>query len=240
MLLLPEGYDNVVDPIPETLEAFDELDPYIDGGSLQEHLTRQASLARRIAPDLVGVSVASRTHEVTFTLVATDEVTATLDAVQYLTSGPCVEALDNAQGVVTDSDDLFAEHRWHALGKATAAAGVCSTLTFPIIEGGRVVGTVNLYGRTKDAFNDRHELLAAVFDAWAPAAVTNADLSFSTRKLAQDAPNRLRDEAVIDTATGIIAALREIDVGSARNRLEDAARRAGVHVSRLARAIVRL
>jgi GAF domain-containing protein len=229
-----------VDPIPETLEAFDELDPYIDDGSLQEQLTRQAALARTIAPDLVGVSLASRVHEVTFTLVATDDAAATLDAVQYLTSGPCVEALDDAQGVMTDSDDLFAEDRWHALGKASAAAGVCSTLTFPILQGGRVVGTVNLYGRTNDAFSDKHEPLAAVFDAWAPAAVTNADLSFSTRKLAQDAPNRLRDEAVIDTATGIIAALREIDVDSARTRLEDAARRAGVHVSRLARAIVRL
>jgi GAF domain-containing protein len=230
----------VVDPIPETLEAFGELEPYLDEGDLQEQLTRQASLARAIAPDLMGLSVASRPHEVTFTLVATDDATATLDAVQYLTSGPCVEALDEAQGVSTDAEDLLAEDRWQALSKATAAAGVCSTLTFPILERGRVVGTVNLYGRTSDAFDDKHELLAAVFDAWAPAAVTNADLSFTTRRLAEEAPDRLRDQTMIDTATGIIAAARGIDVDSARNRLEDAARRAGVHVSRLARAIVRL
>jgi GAF domain-containing protein len=229
-----------VDPIPETLEAFDELDPYIDDGSLQEQLTRQAALARTIAPDLVGVSLASRVHEVTFTLVATDDAAATLDAVQYLTSGPCVEALDDAQGVMTDAEDLLAEDRWHALGKATAAAGVRSTLTFPIVDDGRVVGTVNLYGRTHDAFNAKHEPLAAVFEAWAPAAVTNADLSFTTRKLAEQAPQQLRDDALIDTATGIIAAVRGIDVDSARARLEDAARRAGVHVSRLAGAIVRL
>jgi GAF domain-containing protein len=229
-----------VDPIPETLEALGELEPYLDDGSLHEQLTRQASLARAIAPALVGVSVASRAHEVTFTLVATDDDTATLDAVQYLTSGPCVEALDDAQGVATDARDLLAEDRWWALGQATAAAGVRSTLTFPIVEDGRVVGTVNLYGRTSDAFEDKHELLAAVFDAWAPAAVTNADLSFTTRRLAEEAPDRLRDDAMIDTATGIIAAARGIDVDSARNRLEDAARRAGVPVSRLARAIVRL
>lgn len=54
-----------MEPIPETLEAIGALDPYLDDGSLWEQLTR----------------------------VASDEVTAALDGVQYLTAGPCVDGL---------------------------------------------------------------------------------------------------------------------------------------------------
>lgn len=225
-------------PIPETLEALAELDAYLDDGTLLDGLRSQAELARRVAPELVGVSVASREDGLTFTLVATDEQTAALDGVQYLTSGPCVEALVDGQGIATTADDLFSEPRWQALARASAAAGVGSTLTFPIVVAGEVTGTVNLYGRTEDAFEGRHALLAAVFEAWAPGAVTNADLSFSTRRAAEQAPARLREDAIIDAATGIVAAWREITVDEAREPLEDAAARAGLPLVALARMVL--
>jgi hypothetical protein len=118
---------------------------------------------------------------------------------------------------------------------------VHSTLTLPVAgPGGDVVATVNLYGSSADTFVGRHQQLADVFGAWAPGAVTNADLSFSTRRAAEQAPDRLEQLALLDTATGIIAAVREIPVTEARWQLEDAARRAGVPVTRLARVIVGL
>ena len=42
----------------------------------------------------------------------------------------------------------------------------------------------------------------------AAEAVSNADLSFSTRLEAAAAPDRLRDRIAIDTAVGLLAALR--------------------------------
>src|SRR5829696_2117649 len=166
--------------IPETVEALDELDMSPDDDDLGAGLKRVADRARRIAPELVGVSIASGARGVTFTLVATDEDIASLDAVQYLTSGPCVEALDDGQGIATTSEGLFSEPRWRALARASAAAGVSSTLTLPVME---------------DAFDGRHGVLAEVFNAWAPGAVTNADLEFSTRRQAERAPEDLRDDA---------------------------------------------
>lgn len=228
-------------PIPETLEALAELDAYLDDGTLLDGLVEQASRAQRVAPDLVGVSVAPRAHGLTFTLVATDEETAALDAVQYLTGGPCVQVAEDGNGLVTTSDDLFDEPRWQAFAQASAAAGVRSTLTFPIVAGGEVIGTVNLYGRSEGAFaGPRREMLAAVFQAWAPGAVANADLSFSTRRAAEQAPARLRDDAVIEAATGIVAASRDVTVIEAREQLENAAARAGVPLGSLARVIVDL
>ncbi|MGZ5398385.1 MAG: GAF and ANTAR domain-containing protein [Nocardioides sp.] len=227
-----------MEPIPETLEAIDELDPYLDDGSLLEQITRMAVEAAVIAPDLVGVSVAAQAHGVTFTLVATDEVTAALDGVQYLASGPCVDGLAEEQGVATTTQDLLSEPRWQAFGRAGAAAGVRSTLTFPIVNEGNVVGTVNIYGGSDDAFTGRHEQLAMVFGAWAPGAVANADLSFSTRRVAESAPELLRDQAQVDAATGILAAARNVDVETAKEHLMDAAQRAGVPLVKLAQAVL--
>jgi hypothetical protein len=229
-----------VEPIPETLVALDELDSYIDDVDLVEHLTATADRARAITPGLVGVSIASREHDVTFTLVATDEEIATLDAVQYVVTGPCVAAMDLGRGLASSPEGLLSEHEWQDFARASAAAGIHSTLTLPVMQSGDVVATVNLYGDAADTFQDKHSELATTFGAWAPGAVTNADLSFSTRKLAQQAPVQLVERAWLDTATGVIAAQRDIPVHEARAQLEDAALRAGVPVVRLARVVLGL
>ena len=229
-----------MEPIPETLEALDELDAFTDDAGLAGRLTAAADRARDIAPGLVGVSIASREHDVTFTLVATDAEVATLDSVQYLASGPCVDAIVMGHGIASSSGGLLSESRWQDFARASAAAGVHSTLTFPVLLDGEVIATVNLYGSAADTFVDRHDRLAVAMGAWAPGTVTNADLSFSTRALAQEAPGQLRDAAVLETATGVVAAQRDISLVEARAHLEDAARRAGIPVVRLARVVVGL
>ncbi|WP_416957446.1 ANTAR domain-containing protein [Nocardioides sp. T5] len=232
-----------MEPIAETLEALGELDTYIDGGpddDLAQRLTATADHARDIAPGLVGVSIASRELDLTFTLVATDQEVATLDAVQYLASGPCVDAIEMGHGIASSAGGLLSESRWQDFARASAAAGVHSTLTFPVVVDGDVIATVNLYGDAADTFVDRHARLAAAFGAWAPGAVTNADLTFSTRGLAEQAPAQLQERAWLDSATGVVAAQRGITVTEARAHLEDAARRAGVPVVRLARVVLGL
>ena len=229
-----------MEPIPQTLEAIDELDPAFDDGTLLDQLTRLAERARGVVPDLVGVSIASHEHGVTFTLQATDEEIARLDGVQYLGSGPCVDAFHAGQGLATTAADLMDEGRWQTFAQATAAAGVRSTLTFPVLHRGQVIGTVNLYAASDDAFADKHDALAGVFGAWAPGAVANADLSFSTRHRAEQAPEQLRQQALLDTAAGIVAVDHDLTVEEARERLFDAAHRAGVPLESLARTIVEL
>jgi len=229
-----------MEPIPQTLEAINELDPFVDDGDLLEQLIGMGDRARAVAPDCVGVSVASREQGVTFTLVATSDETAALDGIQYLTGGPCVDAVEAEQGLATTLDDLLSEPRWQALGQASAAAGIRSTLTFPVLRNGEVVGSVNLYGASDDAFDGKHQELAQVFGGWAPGAVANADLSFSTRSVAEQAPEQIRADARVEVATGILAAASGLDVEEAAKRLRDAAQRAGVTVSRLAEAIITL
>lgn len=228
-----------MEPIPETLEALDELDASLDEATLLDQLLETSHRARQLVPGLVGVSIASRQHGLTFTVVATSAEIAALDAVQYLASGPCVDAIDLGHGIATP-DGLLNETRWQEFAQASAAGGVHSTLTLPIVSGGAVVSTVNLYGHADATFNDQHHVLADVFGAWAPGAVSNADLSFSTRTAAERAPLQLRDAATVDAATGILAAQRNVTVTQAREHLEDASSRAGVPVITLAKVVLHL
>jgi hypothetical protein len=101
-----------------------------------------------------------------------------------------------------------------------------------------VVGTINLYAASRRAFVGHHDALAEVFGAWAAGAIANADLSFTTRKAAQAAPQQLQDQHLIDVATGIVAAQLGVDVEIASARLHDAAVRAGATLVELARTIV--
>jgi hypothetical protein len=106
------------------------------------------------------------------------------------------------------------------------------------MNGDTATGSVNLYGASPDAFKGQHEAIAAIFEAWAPGAVTNADMSFRTRQEAEQAPRRVAEQARVDTATGIIAGRSGIDVASARERLTEAAQRAGVTDVQLADAVI--
>lgn len=71
-------------------------------------------------------------------------------------------------------------------------------------------------------------------------AVANADLSFSTRRVAEQAPKHLRDQARVDVACGIAAALQDIDVESALDRLKGAAQRAGIPMNRVGDIVITL
>jgi GAF domain-containing protein len=226
-----------MEPIPETVEAVDELGPAYDEGDLLADLTDLASRAREMVPDLVGVSIAGFDHGLTFTLVATASDVAALDAVQYVAGGPCVEGA-HAEEVMEHQADALDEEEWRLFAEATAERAVRSTLTLPVLRDGSVIGTVNLYAASPRAFVGHHEQLAEVFGGWAAGAVANADLSFTTRKEAEQAPQRLADQHLIDVATGIVAAHLGIDVETARARLRDAASRAGVTLLHVAAEIV--
>jgi GAF domain-containing protein len=229
-----------VEPIPETTEVDEEFGPFADEDLLQQ-LRDRSRQVRALVPDCVGITLASRVHDVTLTLVATSVEIAVLDAVQYLSGGPCVDALDADRVMVFPAgDDVLDEEQWHDFALATAAASIRSTLTLPVITGGEVTGTINLYSASKRGFDGLHEEIARIFDAWAPGAVTNADLTFSTRKVAEQAPRQLREDLTIVAAVGILAGRHPGDLDEARGMLRDAALRAGVREVELAATIIEI
>ncbi|WP_028642377.1 GAF domain-containing protein [Nocardioides sp. URHA0020] len=225
-----------MEPVPETIAAFDELDPAAEA-ELRTSLTRAGQQVRALVPDCIGLSIATVEYGVTFTLVASAVDIAVLDAMQYLAGGPCVDALASTDPLEAQAED-FAEQDWQLFAQATAAKGVQSTLTLPILVGDRVIGSVNLYAASRRAFGGLHDQLAEIFGAWAGGAVTNADLSFDTRRLATEAPGHLKDSSKISTAVGVICAQLDVDEEQARRLLRDAAACAGASELRVAEALL--
>jgi hypothetical protein len=229
-----------LEPLPETDRALAGLAGF-GGGPFGDELMVRAEQVEEVVPNLVGLSVAALREGLTFTLAATEEHIALLDAVQYIFGGPCVDAAlqgsrvhggDNAEG-------LLNEQRWAQFARASAARGVMSTLSLPVQDEGRVVGSVNLYAATPDAFRGKESRVAAIMGAWAPGAVLNADLPFSTREAARLAPQRLEDLSVLDQAAGIVMAAQDVDEARAREIIADAARQAGQDQLSVAREVIR-
>lgn len=230
-----------MEPIPETTEAIEEYGPFTEGGStLLDDLRNRARQVRAIVPDCVGLSLASIADGVTFTLVASPSEIAMLDALQYVGNGSWVDAAEAERVLEDPHEQMLDEVGWQLFAQGTAAAAVASTLSLPIIVAGRVVGSVNLYAASNRAFTGHHEELARVFDAWAPGAVTNADLSFTTRRTAEQAPHHLHANYRVEVASGILAAREVLDLPVARERLRDAAQSAGVPLAALAETLIEL
>jgi len=229
-----------MEPIPETVAAIEELGPFAADVDLADRLREMGRQVEELVPDCVGLSVASPEHGITFTLVAPDAKIALLDALASQDPG----ALGEPGGPGRDAGgawaDSLAARAWQLLAQGSAAPAVASSLTLPIVSGERTVGTVHLYGGSGNAFGGHHEQLAAIVGAWAPGAVTNADLSFSTRRAAEDAPALLAQQGTVGMAARALATYLRTDLGTARAQLDRAPRRAGITVAQLAEAIVRL
>ncbi|WP_299055813.1 GAF and ANTAR domain-containing protein [uncultured Nocardioides sp.] len=226
-------------PIDESVRAAGDLgaaDPDLD---LLGYLGDVADLVESVVPECVGMSVAWFDLGVSFTLVASDVATAALDAVQYLDGGPCVEVDTGGQPFGTRMDSPLNEDRWLLFSRAAAARGVASTLTVPLLNDARtVVGTVNLYAATPDAFDGHHDAVAVIVGGHAADAVRNADLSFSTLATSQQAPARLEAERVVARAAEVLAARMDVELEDAAESLRRAAHRAGVDVEDVARMVL--
>lgn len=230
-----------MEPIPESIEAVDEFGPFSYDGDLLEELKAKAAAVLEIVPDCVGLSLAVIADGFTLTLVASGEEVAVLDAIQYLAGGPCVDGAKGDRVLESSADsDVTDELGWQLFARASAASSVLSTLTLPVLVDDRVAGSVNLYAASANAFTGHHEEIARIFDAWAPGAVTNADLSFTTRRTAEEAPRQLHAAYRAEVAASIVAVREGLDMDEARVRLREAARRAGVDVAQLAETLIAL
>jgi hypothetical protein len=224
-------------PVAETREAFDWLGSSGDD-SLEASLMRMSRRVRTIAPECVAMSLSVVDGDLTFTVEHDRPGAALLDAVQYLDGGPCLQAMDDNEIRATANLSLD-EGIWQLFARAQSITGISSTLSLPILGDSRqVIGGVNLYGATPDAFVGHHDALATACGAWAAGAVTNADMGFASRVRAAATPGRLLDSADVDLAIGLVAEVSDLSLDEAGSRIRTAAAQAGVSESEFARFLL--
>lgn len=223
-----------MEPTPETSELLRELSTS-SGTDLEARLRRMAERVVEVVPTCVGMSLSVADAGLTFTLESTSLRVAALDAVQYATSGPCIDTA--LEGVALVVDDVLDEDRWQQFASAAAATGVRSSLSVPLSVGGGH-GSINLYAADPHAFTGDLGALRDVIGPGTDAAVTNADLPFRTRTWAAEGPRTLRDLDLVEQAVGYLSVEQGLDLDGARLHLHHAARRAGVDVVTLARTLL--
>lgn len=225
-----------MEPLKETRQVVEDM--LVRGDTKRAaNLLRMGRRAQEIVPACVGLSVGLIEDGLVFTLVASSEEVAAIDAAQYLDGGPCVQAAMEGTAMDMDPHDLLDENRWTLYARTSAAVGVSSSLTLPFMQKGEVIGEVNLYASTPHAFHGHHDELGKALGADARGAVLNADLSFDSRLEAAKAPGLLADQAALGAALNIIAEGQQVDLPVARSLLTEAAARAGITELQLARSL---
>lgn len=164
-----------------------------------------------------------------------------IDLLQYetLSEGPCLTCMSTGRPAVSGS--IEQDERWPRFGPRVRRFGVRSTLALPLIlpgDPGHVVGAINTYSRTADAFGEHAVELAVQFARPAAVSVYNTQLLIDAQTAAEQLRTALRSRAVIDQAIGI---LRSRAGGSEAEQFEQLRQRSqheNIKVSALARRIV--
>ena len=226
-------------PLPEVEQAAERLSALAEGVDLLHGLEVLSEAAVSLVPSVVGVSLTVVVDGEPFTLTATSEEVATLDAAQYLAGGPCVDAAGADRHHCVE--DVLDEDRWQLYARAAAVQGVRSSLSLPLGgAGGTTPGAINLYAAEVHAFRGKEHLLSEAFQTPVDAFVTNADLGFATRVAARGLPRQLEIRDRVDRAVGWLCGTFGWSLQDARERLREAAARADVPLEKVAELVIAL
>jgi len=138
-------------------------------------------------------------------------------------------------------EDVLDEERWRLYRHSSTTVGIRSSLSLPLRDDSdRIVGALNIYATEPGAFHGREEIFAEVFGAKVSELVKNADLTFQTREWARQLPDRVSARRKLETAVGVLMALRGWSPQEARAKLREAAEKAGIGVERVAEVVMEM
>jgi GAF domain-containing protein len=195
----------------------------VDALTLDESLTQIAEFAAHAIPgaDGAGVTVA---HPSAAPLriqswAVTAEFVREIDTLQYdlHEEGPCITSMHTARPCVSGS--ISDDTRWPRFGGAVVRLGVNSALSLPLILREQVIGVINAYAYTLDAFAEHAVATGTKFAGPAAVAVHNARLLMAAQQRAEQLQRALGTRSVIDQAVGIIRARSGVSAEEAFARL---------------------
>lgn len=130
------------------------------------------------------------------TPAASDLLAERLDQWQYeIGDGPCVNTLRD--GTIRLCDDLTTESRWPGWSRRAAEAGIASVLSFQLATPERVLGSLNLYGKDRNAFTADSVDIGAVYARMASGALFTAHQNSGLR-------NAVESRNIIGIAQGLL------------------------------------
>jgi GAF domain-containing protein len=172
------------------------------------------------------------------TYIATDDIAPVVDEAQYdQDEGPCLDAYRHNRTIRVDDTSAVADG-WPAFSRVAVQTGVKSTLSLPLVAGGRALGAFNLYARDPHAFSSQDESEAQLFATQAAVVLANAVAYWGAFDLADGLRTAMQSRATIEQAKGILMASRHCSPDEAFRMLVNASQRNNVKVRELAGRIV--
>ncbi len=107
-------------------------------------------------------------------------------------------------GRPTVSGSLGSDSRWPHFGGRVARMHVHSALALPLIVGDQLIGSINAYAKSRDAFAEHAVRLGSQFARPAAVSVYNAQLLANAQERTLRLQRALASRATIDQAIGII------------------------------------
>ncbi len=199
-----------------------------------------ADFAVQAIPGVDGAGVAlidKRMHSVQ-TWAATELLVNDIDAVQYdeLKEGPCITCMQSGRPTVSGS--LGSDSRWPHFGGRVARMRVHSALALPLVVGDQVIGSINAYAKSRDAFGDHAVRLGSQFANTAAVAVYNAQLLANAHDRTLRLQRALDSRSVIDQAIGVIRSRSGATADEAFERLAQISQAENIKVHAVAERLV--
>jgi GAF domain-containing protein len=166
-----------------------------------------------------------------YTAVHTDDRTLDVDREQYdAGEGPCLHASRTGSVVRTDAD--AAEQIWPGFAAAARKEGIRSFLAAPLFTNEQSIGSFNLYGRSKTAFDRIDAEILELLTTAVSRAISDFARFQSATRVADTIQHALENRGPIEQAKGMLMALHAIDADAAFDllRRESQARNVRLHV----------
>jgi GAF domain-containing protein len=179
----------------------------LQDGELTDDLERLARLAAQLIEHSSGVSIAMLVEGEPQTEAVTDQVALELDLVQYETGdGPCLLALG---GSVVRVGYVPTDERFPHFAVGAADRRVLSVLSIPILDHGEVLGTMNLYARERDAFDDHDNDVGRIIAAEVAAAILTSSVRAAAAATRDELQQHHDESVVVSRAMGALMALQQ-------------------------------
>ncbi|PRY38217.1 ANTAR domain-containing response regulator [Umezawaea tangerina] len=204
---------------------------------IQDALQGLAEAAVRVIADAGAVTITIVDGEHASTAASTSEDVIRIDADQYASGeGPCLEAARTLTPVRVAVGE--ARQRWPKFADTAEEAGVRAYLSAPLAVGDDVLGSLNVYGYTDEAFDPYDEALLRLFTTAASGAITAARRSSRSRQIITNLTKALVSRAEIDQAKGALMAVHGIEADAAFQQLVDESQTTNTKLVEVARRLM--
>jgi GAF domain-containing protein len=205
---------------------------------LKDLLTQVAHFAVAAIPGAEGAGLTLMEKGHRDTIVASAPFVSEVDAIQYsIGEGPCITAV--LDGRTVHSGGLNSDTQWPRFGTLVAVLGVHSVLSLPLLILDRtVLGAMNIYAHTENAFDDQAVQIGEMFAVPAAIAVQNAQALAQTKRVTRQLQTALTSRAVIDQALGILMSRTGSTAEEAFSRLRERSQADNAKLRDVAQSVV--